>query len=70
MEKATEYFDKIINSGMCNSIINGYILLAFDIVGVKLPKLVKQERDTKAKIKNTKYNPSSIRGWIFVLLKL
>ena len=33
--KPPEYFDKIVNSGMCNSIINGYILLAFDIVGIK-----------------------------------
>ena len=36
--KPPEYFDKIVNSGMCNSIINGYILLAFDVAGVKPQK--------------------------------
>lgn len=28
-----EYFDSIVNSGMCNSIIKGYILLALDELG-------------------------------------
>lgn len=36
--KPPEYFDKIVDSGMCNSIITGYILLAFDMAGVKPPK--------------------------------
>lgn len=34
--KPKEYFDEIINSGMCNSIISGYILLALDELDVQL----------------------------------
>lgn len=29
-----EYFNNIINSGMCNSIITGYIFLAMDRLGL------------------------------------
>lgn len=36
--KPAEFFNEIINSGMCNSIINGYIKLAFQVSGIKLPK--------------------------------
>lgn len=29
-----EYFDRIVNSGMCNSIIKGYVLIALDELGL------------------------------------
>lgn len=29
-----EYFNRIINSGMCNSIIKGYVLIALDELGL------------------------------------
>ena len=29
-----EHYNEIINSGMCNSIVKGYILLAFDELGL------------------------------------
>ena len=32
--KPPEYFNNIINSGMCNSIITGYVLLAMDRLGL------------------------------------
>lgn len=38
MLKPVEFFNEIIDSGMCNSIINGYIQIAFDTVGIKPPK--------------------------------
>ena len=35
-----EFFDFIINSGICNKIIGGYILLAFDRAGIEPPPFV------------------------------
>lgn len=38
MGKPKEYFNEIIDSGMCNSIISGYILLALDELGIELTR--------------------------------
>lgn len=36
--KPPEYFNDIVNSGMCNSIISGYILLVLEELQVDCPK--------------------------------
>ena len=36
-KKPPEYFDRIIDSGMCNNIITGYIILVLDNMGIKSP---------------------------------
>lgn len=36
--KPPEYFNNIVDSGMCNSIISGYILLVLEELGVDCPK--------------------------------
>lgn len=38
--KPPEYFDEIVNSGMCNSIITGYILLVLDKMNVDCPQSI------------------------------
>ena len=35
--KPPEYFNSIIDSGMCNSIISGYVLLVLEKMGVEPP---------------------------------
>ena len=38
ISKPQSYYNDIINSGMCNSIIEGYILLALDEAGIDLTR--------------------------------
>jgi hypothetical protein len=38
IRKPPEHYNEIINSGMCNSIIEGYILLALDEAGIDLTR--------------------------------
>ena len=35
--KPPEYFNNIVDSGMCNSIISGYVLLVLEEMGIKRP---------------------------------
>lgn len=39
VKQPPEYFNGILNSGMCNEIITGYIYLAFDQLGISAEKL-------------------------------
>lgn len=38
ISKPESYYNDIINSGMCNSIIEGYILLALDEAGIEITR--------------------------------
>lgn len=37
-----EHYNRVVNTGMCNSIIEGYILLALDLIGEELGKDITQ----------------------------
>lgn len=43
LAKPPEYYNGVINSGFCNGIITGYIMLAFDELGLT------KELDSRAK---------------------